>query len=565
MVSGLLALVGAAALAVPGCDCHPPRSKPWRHQRELPVEPGSSVHRSELVAQEARRLEAMRRRDHTLRVLVDGEPRHLNPMVSPSVWTTRIVSDTVFETLIRYQPPAGGAGSGPGRYQPGLAQSWQISPGGREIRIELQPDVSFHDGHRMSSMDVQFSLDAARAAGTHADHLRAQLADVAGVDLVTSHSVRIRLNRANGYILRVLAEVPILPARVYKDHLRGKSGPVVGTGPYRFESWKDDVIRLTRFPDYWGPAPAIEDLEFVYEPDAARALTAAKRGELDLVPALIPEHYPEQATAPGLASDFGPLRLRPTRFRYLILDTREPPFDDVRVRAAVNLLIDRAGLIKNVYHGLARSVSGPVWPGGPGDGPAPAAPQYDPAEAARLLDAAGWRDVDGDGRRERDGSKLSASMLCLDDDDPERDEIVAALRRSGFHIELRRGNAAVLLNRLRAGDFDLATLDWAGEVDQDLAPLVESGGDLNFGGFSDQRVDHILAGLRAVWEPASRAPLMADLAAALATAAPLVPIVAPDPYGLLNQRVKGAVVWNGWIALRDLRLDEPPAAAAESQ
>src|SRR5690606_11419719 len=109
---------------------------------------------------------------------MDAEPRHLNPMVAPSLWTMRIAADTIFETLIRYEPPAGGAGSGPGRYAPGLARSWRIGPGGREIRIELEPDVRFHDGRAMSAVDVQFSLDAARDPRNAAEHLRARLASV---------------------------------------------------------------------------------------------------------------------------------------------------------------------------------------------------------------------------------------------------------------------------------------------------------------------------------------------------------------------------------------------------
>ena len=550
------ALVGLAiAVLLPACDCHPPRHKPWRHAPEPVIEPSAALRQSEAVAAEANRIGALRRREHTLRVHMDAQLRHLNPLVSPSLWTTRIVADTVFETLVRYQPPPGGSGSGPGEYAPGLASSWQISSGGREIRIDLEADATFHDGRRVSSVDVQFSLDAARNPRVKADELRLQLADVAGIDLLTSRSLRVRLNRPNGYVLRALASVPILPAHLYESSLRGLAGKVVvGSGPYQYVSSKDGVIRLTRFPDYWGPAPAIDNLEFVYEPDAARVLTAAKRGELDVIPAMIAAHYPEQASAPGLASDFRALRLRPTVLRYLVVNSRTPPFDDVSVRLAVALIIDRKTMIKTLHDGLARPVAGPVWPGGLGDGAAPAAPEHDPAEAARLLDLAGWRDSDGDGRRERAGERLHVAMLTLEKADAEREIIVKALRRAGFTVEQRRGNAAVLRNRMRAGEFDLAMLELRGEVDQDLAPLLESGGALNYGGFSDRRVDQGLMALRGAWEPASRAPLMADLAAAVAAAAPLVPILALDPYGLIHKRVGGAVVWNGWISLRDLSL-----------
>jgi peptide/nickel transport system substrate-binding protein len=576
---GLAALAGLLAVLA-ACEGPPARSKPWRHAPD-PDQLADLQPSSEILAAEAARTATRRRRSHTLRIYMDRIPRHLNPMVAPSEWTLRIAADTVFETLIRYQPPPGGAGTGPGQYQPGLARSWTVAQGGREIRLELMPDVSFHDGARMSSVDVQFSLDAARTPRFAADHLRAQLADVVAVELLGPRSVRIRLARPNGYVLRALAEVPILPAHVYENRLSPQRGPVVGTGPYRLESWDEELVRLTRFDRYRGQAPAIPNIEFVYVPDAAQALTMAKRGEIDIVPALIRAHYPEQASAPGLARAFAPLRLRPPALHYLALNASKPPLDDVRVRQAIALLIDRKTLIKEEHDGLARPVAGPVWPGGPGDGPASGAPSYDPARAGALLDAADWRDRDGDGVREQGQAMLRFTLLVGGDgaepaeseaagpgakgDQDERERIVRSLRRSGILIDRRAGPPAVLSNRLRAGDFDLAFVLWQSAVDQDLAPLLESGGALNFGRFSHPRVDAVLASLRNVWEPAMRAPRIAELGQVLAETWPMAPIVAPDPYGLIHRRVQGAVVWNGWIVLRALSLASEPDDADQDQ
>lgn len=557
-VRGIVCLLAMAVL-VTGCECAPARPKPWRYAPDIEamVERQPS---SEMVARETARIEVRQRRSHTLRVHMDRKPRHLNPMVSPSVWTLRIAQDTIFETLIRYEPPEGGAGTGPGLYRSGLARSWRVSPNGREIRIELEPDVMFHDGRKMSSVDVQFSLDAARSPRVDAEHLRPHLADVAAVELIGPRALRIRLARPNGYVLRALAQVPILPAHVYENQLAAKRGPMVGTGPYRLESWDEDVIRLAAAGGYWGEAPRIPTIEFVYEPDAARALTAAKRGELDFVPALIRAHYPEQTSAPGIVSSFAPIRLRPPGFEYLLMDAGEPPLDDVRVRRALASLIDRKAVAKDAYGGLARPVAGPIWPGGPGDGAAPAPPGYDPAMAAQLLDEAGWRDRDKDGVRERDGKSLRLSLLVLETSskrhDEVRDLVLRAFRRTGIVVEQRAGSEAVLRNRLTAGDFDLALMEWRGSVDQDLAPLLETAGDRNFGRFSGHALDEVFGLLRGAWEPSARAPLMGNLARAIAESWPMAPIIAPDPYGLMHRRVRGVVVWNGWISLRSLWLEE---------
>lgn len=545
-------------LAAAACEGAPARSKPWRHAPD-PALLAESQPSSDMVTGEAERVAARQRRAHTLRIHMDQEPRHLNPMVAPSIWTMRVAADTIFETLIRYQPPEGGAGAGPGHYAPGLARSFRIGAGGREIRLDLEPDVSFHDGTKMTSVDVQFSLDAARDPRTASEHLHTALAGVSAVELIGPRALRIRLEQPNGYVLRALAEVPILPARTYARQLSASRGPVIGTGPYRIDVWRDDLIRLARFGDYWGRAPAIPAIEFVYEPDAARALTAAKRGEIDLLPGLIPVHYPEQASAPGLVSSFAPLRLRPPQFRYLVMGASRPPLDDVRVRQALALLIDRKSLIKDIYSGLARPIAGPVWPGGPGDGAAPGPPDYDPETAAKLLDAAGWRDHDGDGVRDREGQPLRFSLLVLDStsssDAEEKGRVLSNFRRSGMLVDMRVGTAAVLRKRMADGDFDLVFAEWRGVVDDDLGPLLETGGTDNFGRFSHRRADAVLAALRAVWEPGSRAPLMSELARVLAETWPFAPIAAPDPYGLLHRRVQGAVIWNGWLSLRELSLD----------
>jgi peptide/nickel transport system substrate-binding protein len=556
-----VAAVAGVLLAVASCES-PARVKPWRHAPD-PLEEAAREPRSKALAEDISGEAIRAERAHTLRIHVDAEPRLLNPMIAPSVWTRRIALGPVFETLIRYQPPEGGAGAGPGRYAPGLARSWRIAPGGTEIILELQPGVTFHDGRPMTSLDVQFSLDTARDGRREADHIRPYLADVEAVELITARSLRIRLLRPNGWVLRALAEVPILPMHVYVDGL-GAGGRIVGTGPWQLASWKDGVVHLTRWGRYWGPAPAVADLEFVYEPDAARALTEAKRGELDIVPALIPAHWPEQASAPGIASSFAPLALRPPAFRYLAFDCATPPTDDQRVRHALALLVDRKGLARDAYDGLARPVAGPVWPGGPGDGASPPPPALDPMTAGRLLEDAGWRDTDGDGFREKDGVKLRLDVLLVESDvpalpgkklDAAREQLFAPMRRAGVLLDIRTGSEAVVMNRLRSGDFDLGVIESTGAVDGDLSPLLETGGAWNVGRCSSRRIDAALAELRGLWEPGSRVPAMGELAAAVAESWPIAAVVAPEPQGLVHRRVRGVTVWDGWLDLRALSID----------
>ncbi|HEX7838489.1 MAG TPA: ABC transporter substrate-binding protein, partial [Kofleriaceae bacterium] len=262
-VAVLGALVAAAVTL--GCDS-PARVKPWRHApdptREAERAPGSPA------LADPGEPDVHAARAHTLRIHVDAEPGRLTPLVAPSVWARRITLGTIFEPVLRYVPPDA---QGPGRYAPRLARSWRVAPSGLEIRIELAPDVAFHDGHPLTAADVQFTLDAVRDPRKAVDHLRPMLDDVEAVELVAAHELRLRLKRPSGWVLRALAEIPILPMHVYDGSLFG-GGALIGTGPWKFSSNKAGVVHLTRNEHYWAQRPAIADLEFVYEPDAAVAL-----------------------------------------------------------------------------------------------------------------------------------------------------------------------------------------------------------------------------------------------------------------------------------------------------
>jgi peptide/nickel transport system substrate-binding protein len=300
----------------------------------------------------------------------------------------------------------------------------------------------------------------------------------------------------------------------------------------------------------------VEKILFRYEPDAAAALRLARGGQIDVIPALIREHHPEQgrvAAAAGLA----PLRLRPPALRYLALNARQPPFDDARVRCALARQIDRGALVA-AEKGLTRPVGGVVWPGGPGDGPAMEPPPHDPAGAAALFDQAGWRDVDGDGLRARGSQRMLMTVLLSDRADDERDRVLEQLRSAGLILDLRVGTVAVLDNRLRDGRFDLAFVEWRGLPGEDLTSVYGTGGARNFGGFSDPRVDGVLARLRHAWDPAARWDAMRELGALLAETCPIAPLVAPDPHGLISRRVRGVTVRGGWLSLRDAELLEEP-------
>jgi ABC-type transport system substrate-binding protein len=239
----------------------------------------------------------------------------------------------------------------------------------------------------------------------------------------------------------------------------------------------------------------------------------------------------------------------------MVLNTASPPFDDVNVRRAISHLVESNALVA-ASGGLTRRVAGPVWPGGPGDGAAPTPSSHDQAELARLLQLSGWRDDDGDGVRARAGQRLMITVLATDGAHEQRDPILSALRKAGFVLDMRVGSSAVLLNRLRDSDFNLAFVSWSGHFDRDLSPLFSSTGKENYGHFQSASIDELLLRIKAAWDPALRAPLLTSLGEALHRSMPIVALLAPSPHGLVHKRVRGLKVWDNWFSLRSLSLAE---------
>lgn len=557
-------MVIALSAGLIACES-PARVKPWRHAPDPTAEaahaPGSPV-----LADDSSEAAVIAARPHTLRIHMDADPGRLTPIVEPSLWAKRITVGTIFEPLLRYVPPDA---QGPARYTARLARSWRVMPGGQEIRIELQPGVLFHDGRPLTTSDVQFTLDAIRTPHKGADHLRAMLDDVEAVELITPLEIRLRLKRPSAIVLRALAEIPILPMAIYDGSLLA-GGALVGTGPWKFGSNKNGIVHLTRNDKYWGGTPPIADVEFVLERDAAVALTAAKRGELDIIPALVPAHWPEQASAPGLTTSFVPLQLAPPRLRFFQFNAARPLMADARVRQALALLIDRRGIAKRVFDGLARPVNWPIWPGGPVDGAEAPIPDFDPAAAAKLLDAAAWVDTDKDGLRDQgEGKQLKLTLYGVDNKPAvhdssgptpktERDYFVEAARRAGVVIEVKTGGEQWLEKKLGEGNWDLVEMAWSGRVDMDITPLV---GGKDPTRPVQPRVDHALDAIAAEWDPAERGKLAKELAAALAETWPIAGIVADAPQGLVHRRLQNLKVWDGWVDLSLLHFADETAAS----
>lgn len=305
----------------------------------------------------------------------------------------------VYDTLVGY-PATGGSVA----LVPRLASAWTVSPDGLTYTFTLRSGVTFSDGTPVTAADFVFAwqrvlrLPGSPFAGFLAPidgataYAAAERDDVPGLR-AGDGVLEVQLTRPDAAFLYVLAMPFTTPLRAavvaaHGDELRRA---VVGTGAFTVEAWREgEALVLARNPRHWdAPRPYLDRVVFRENLPRDAAHLAFLRGELDVIdrlpaPAWLalrdrPAWRPHIRIAPQL-STFG------ARF-----DVRRPPFDDVRVRRALNLALDRAQQLR-ALHGLAVPAHGILPPGLLGRDDTLAPPPHDPARARALLAEAGYPD-----------------------------------------------------------------------------------------------------------------------------------------------------------------------------
>jgi peptide/nickel transport system substrate-binding protein len=521
-----LALSGAGLLS--GCN----RDRSGRAPRR-PADAGAPDAGAQVVAAPALRLpesavEAHPRQGGLLRVHLESEPPHLDPLVEAPQVVERVVSRLVYETLIECRSDG---------YLPGLAESWEEAVDKQRVILHLRGGVRWHDGRAFNAIDVQASLEPLLRSSSRQPALRALLSDVEAVEVLNDRTVRLRLLRPSHRPLRALCEVPILPAASIRggtSALNQLGRQPIGTGPYRFAAWeKGKRIRLVRAHPGLGP-PWLDEISFEIDTDGARALAHTRRGELDVLPRLLELHYPAQVSAGALRDALVLYRLTPERYSFLVVNHHRPLLADPRVRRALALLWNRARLAEDVHRGLARAVGAPF-------GEVPPLP-FDRPAAERLLDEVGVRDGNGDGVRDREGTPIHLTLLQAAgarNAAAESRAFAFDLRRAGLLLDVVNLEPAALLARLKQGDFDLTPMLWEGRRDDDPAALFGPDGELAFTGYQSDALAGLLDELRLADGPAARAPLLQRVGETLASEQPVIFLYRHDVAALVSRRVHG--------------------------
>ncbi len=359
-----------------------------------------------------------------------------------------------------------------------------ISKDGRTITWHLRRGVKWSDGAPFDADDVVFSTKVVLNPANN-EVSREGWDLITKIDEPDKYTVVYHLkepyaNYAANFFGSAGANPCVLPKHLLAGLPNINNAPYnalpVGIGPFRYTKWKRaDAVEMEANPYYFRGKPKLARVVFKIVPDRNTVLTQLRTHEIDLWLPVAAAYYDRVKAIPGIAV----LRQPSYQFSHVDFQNQHPPLDDVRVRRALRLALDRKTINAKIRHGLGIVQDDPISPAHPAfDKDVPTDP-YDPARANALLDAAGWT-MGTNGVRGKNGKALSfvfATSTGTPDADQQIEMMRANWKQIGAAIEVRRYPSPLLFAPLASGGiilngkWDMVVFLWGGDPIGDLAIL----------------------------------------------------------------------------------------------
>ncbi len=338
----------------------------------------------------------------TLTYCADGVPEGFDPALFTSAATFDASSQTIYDRLVAYGP-------GTTKIEPGLALRWEVSEDGLTYTFHLRHGVRFQTTadftptRPFNADDVVFTFDRQMNegnpfyayAGGQWPYFTGMSMDttIESIDKVDDYTVRFVLTRPQASFLDTLAmDFASIMSKEYADSLVAEDRVAdlnlkpVGTGPFQFAGYEADVtVRYVANRRYWRGRPDIDDLVFIIVPDARVRWQKLKAGGCQVMA------DPEPADIKAMRADEDITMVQAPRLdiAYLAYNTTQVPFDDARVRRALNMAIDKQAIVAAVYQDAGVAAKTPIPPAIWAYNDAVTEDRYDPEAARTMLEEAG--------------------------------------------------------------------------------------------------------------------------------------------------------------------------------
>lgn len=374
------------------------------------------------------------------------EPSGLDPTIAPAASIGEVVHYNVLEGLVKIEEN--------GTTTPLLASGWSVEAEGTAYRFALRKNVLFHDGKPFDAAAVRFSFERAMAAGSTNKSKKSLFDNIAAIETPDPYTVVLRLRHADANLLFRLGEGPAVV--LHPASAAQAAAAPVGTGPYRFDTWKRGYgISLVKFEGYRDAQKlAIGEVLFRFINDPQAQAQALKAHEVDVF-----FNIATQAVANFQNNSAYQVLIGASSGKgMLAINNRKKPLDDVRVRRAITYAIDRERFIDEVLDGRGKAIGSHFSPTDPGYVHLASLYPYDPQRAKGLMREAGVALP----------LKLTLALPPTPYARAGAPLIVAALAQIGIELTTKSLDWAQWISGPFRGDFDLTLINHVEPLDYQI-------------------------------------------------------------------------------------------------
>jgi peptide/nickel transport system substrate-binding protein len=491
-----------------------------------------------------------------LRIGLTQDVDSLNPFVGYSVPAYEVYHLN-YDMLTGYAPN--------GDVRPEVADSWSVSDDGLVWTFKIHPGIDWQDGTPLTARDVAFTYDyiiqnELAAFDTYTTNIKKAVA-------VGDSTVKFYLSRPKSNMLRMW--IPIVPQHVWSK-ISGKQAqnsfqndpPIIGSGPFQVaEVKKGEYVRLVANKDYWRGAPKIDEVIFEIYTNQDTMTMDLKSGNIDVAFGVPVAQFNALKNQPGITATAADQK-------YLVelaFNSYASPnslgnhvLQDVKFRQAVSWAVDKQKIVATCMGGYA-DVGQSILVPGTDDAWTPAAAEtfgYDPEKAKQLLDAAGYKDSDGDGVREDKQGKPIKLRLWTREESPEQQRagklLAGAFKSIGIDVDLAVENDGSISDGIwnykgsaYAPDYDLFIWGWSGNIDPDymLADFITDQIEMwNDCCWSDGEYDRLYQRQASEMDAARRKTQVARMQQIFYEQAPYAVLYYPKALIAYN-----TAKWDGWV------------------
>lgn len=387
----------------------------------------------------------------TLVIVSSQVPRHLNPAVQSGT-ATAVPGTQIFASPLRFDENW--------NPHPYLAESWDVSEDGLSVTLHLVKGAKFHDGHPITSEDVQFSIMTIK--DNHP--FKSMFEPVTEIETPDENTAVIKLSKRHPALLLALSSAlcVIIPKHVYGDGQDIKSHPAnsapVGSGPFKLEEFKaGEQITLVRNDDFFIPdRPYLDKIVIRIIKDPSAMLIAMENGDADMYPFVTGSSDIKRLQAAANLSMTAEGYAAVGAVNWLAFNTAKAPLNDVRVRQAISYATDRNFIVNALHKGTSKVQRSPIIESSPFFNPNIPAYDLDLDKANALLDEAGLK-AGADGMR----TKLTIDFIPgpAEQQKTVAEYLKSQLKKIGLDIEVRAApDFPTWAGRVSKGDFDM-TMD----------------------------------------------------------------------------------------------------------